>query len=144
MISNEKSSLDLTGDSPTNGGYTVRFDDRVYTDADASRTSDGTISTTDPPSSNPPVQREGYRRRHRSGILKRRENTLTTPEAPPIILSDEGLKAGRVSPFINFRLFLSMTVRSIGIVFGDMYVSLIVLFDLFENCFLVEHLPCTY
>ena len=123
MQPNERSSLDLTGEGGgATGGYSVRFDDRIYTDADADAkgTSTEMPSTKERTASMVSTQREGHRRRQRPGILKRRENTITTPDAPPIILSDEGLKAGRVSPFINFPLFLSMTVRSIGIIFGDM------------------------
>jgi hypothetical protein len=121
MASSHKTSLDLTRDESANG-YTVRFDDTLYTD--------GGVSERAAPSSShhaadEPLQGNEYwshrrRRRRRSGILKRRENTITTADAPPIILSDEGLKAGRVSPFINFPLFMSMTVRSVGIIFGDM------------------------
>jgi len=85
-----------------NGIHSVRFNEIVYTD------------------DNPDEITIRRRSRRKSGILKRRENTLRTADAPPIILSDEGLKAGRVSPFINLTLFLTMTLRSIGIVFGDM------------------------
>lgn len=122
MQPNERSSLDLTGgDISATGGYSVRFDDRIYTDADVKITSNGGhVSINEQNLSTPTTQRDGYRRHRRSGILKRRENTITTADAPQIILSDEGLKAGRVSPFINFPLFLSMTIRSIGIIFGDM------------------------
>ena len=114
MVSSGKETLD----EEASLGHTVRFDDTLYTDRDR--------STTDDAQTNPPVviALEANRRptmgRRRSGILKRRENTITTADAPTIILSDEGLKAGRVSPFINLPLFLSMTVRSIGIIFGDM------------------------
>lgn len=100
--------------------YSVRFDENIYTDHDETTKTD-----VDPPIQEdlPPATTTvatHRRRRRRSGILKRRENTLTTAGAPPIILSDEGLKAGRVSPFINFPLFVSMSLRSVGIIFGDM------------------------
>ena len=119
-------SLDLTV-HPSPAGHSVRFDEKIYTDrdvtlppdrdADLQLSSDAARSEEGAPSLSSSSRRT---RRRRSGILKRRENTLTTAGAPPIILSDEGLKAGRVSPFINFPLFISTTVRSIGIIFGDM------------------------
>jgi hypothetical protein len=118
MASNEKKSIDLHKDEAT-PGPTVRFDDTVYTDRDSpliiphdENNSVDLVTTSRP-------NQQGHTRR-KSGILKRRENTITTADAPPIILSDEGLKAGRVSPFINFTLFLSMTIRSFGVIFGDM------------------------
>lgn len=100
-------------DLESNGGLTVRFNDTIYTNED-------TPSKIDHPIDNSSNGFLRKRPRRKSGILKRRENTITTADAPRIILSDEGLKAGRVSPFINFRLFLSMTIRSVGIIFGDM------------------------
>ncbi len=119
MSSNGKTTLDLNTNEKSRRP-TVRFDSVVHTDQDPPPTEpindensiDFTKTTVHP---NRPV-----RRRRKSGILKRRENTITTADAPRIILSDEGLKAGRVSPFINFPLFLSMSIRSVGIVFGDM------------------------
>ena len=136
MISDSKINLDLTNTNHnlTPIHHTVRFDDRVYTDGDS--TSNQTMDRSNLSNSsititihndNSNEQRErivqnssAVRRRKRSGILIRRENTITTADAPSIILSDEGLKAGRVSPFTNLPLFLSMTVRSVGIIFGDM------------------------
>jgi hypothetical protein len=112
---NDKSTDDK---DETMSGVTVRFDDKVYTDGDSPPTirfNENTNNNLDLSNGN-----RLKRDRHKSGILKRRENTITTADAPPIILSDEGLKAGRVSPFINFSLFLSMTIRSVGIIFGDM------------------------
>ena len=100
----------------TMSGATVRFDDTIYTDGD----SPPAIRFIGNQNFNPSRNRSEFGRR-KSGILKRRENTITTVGAPPIILSDEGLKAGRVSPFLNFSLFLTMTIRSVGIIFGDMY-----------------------
>lgn len=87
-------------------------------------------------------------RHRRSGILKHRENTIITAEAPSIILSDERLKAGRVSLFIHFRLFLSMTIRSIGIIFDAMSVLHFRFGFSWKEfvCFvffLVEHVRCT-
>ena len=112
---------DLTVDEqPTvaPAGYSVRFDENIYTDRDEITTKDLDPQTQE---DLPPTTTTAHRRRRRrSGILKRRENTLTTAGAPPIILSDEGLKAGRVSPWINFPLFVSMSLRSVGIIFGDM------------------------
>jgi hypothetical protein len=100
-------------------GHSVRFDDTLYTDRDSPpatsiKDDHSTVSFTIDRSNQP------ANTRHKSGILKRRENTINTADAPRIILSDEGLTAGRVSPFLNFPLFLSMTVRSVGIIFGDM------------------------
>ena len=135
MIPDLKTNLDLTNNNNlTFTHHTVRFDDRVYTDEDS--TLNQKIDRLNPLNSsitisidndhfNEPRERivqntSVLRRRKRSGILIRRENTITTAEAPSIILSDEGLKAGRVSPFTNLPLFLSMTVRSVGIIFGDM------------------------
>ena len=112
----DENSINMVDDNEINGGLTVRFNDTVYTNEDTH----SNIVQVDNPieiSSNGSLRK---RPRRKSGILKRRENTITTADAPRIILSDEGLKAGRVSPFINFRLFLSMTIRSVGIIFGDM------------------------
>ncbi len=115
MASNGTDSISLEKNEGTSGP-TVRFDDTVYTDHDPPSTKPVDENTTIDLSN---TNRPGGTNR-KSGILKRRENTITTPDAPPIILSDEGLKAGRVSPFTNFPLFLSMTIRSIGVIFGDM------------------------
>ncbi|UJR34903.1 hypothetical protein I4U23_027681 [Adineta vaga] len=104
-----------------NHGFTVRFNDTVYTDADNNSSETHLNDDTDSSNRERSNQRIHYRRK--SSILKRRENTITTSDAPQVILSDEGLKAGRVSPFSNFPLFLSMTIRSIGIVFGDIGTS---------------------
>lgn len=106
-----------TDDNEINGGLTVRFNDTVYTNEDTH----SAVVQIDNPVEIPPNGSLRLRPRRKSGILKRRENTITTADAPRIILSDEGLKAGRVSPFINFPLFLGTTIRSIGIIFGDMY-----------------------
>lgn len=118
MASNGKKSSDLSKDEGVSG-LTVRFDEKIYTDDDTpieiSLDNNDNVNLTN---RNRPNGQAYVRRK--SGILKRRENTITTASAPPIILSDEGLTAGRVSPFINFRLFLSMTIRSVGIIFGDM------------------------
>ncbi|CAF3310959.1 unnamed protein product, partial [Rotaria sp. Silwood2] len=103
----------------TCNGHTVHFDDIIYTDDDCSPSvamddnNRHVVFTTDEPN-------RQLNTRYKSGILKRRENTITTADAPRIILSDEGLKTGRVSPFINFPLFISMTIRSVGVIFGDM------------------------
>ncbi|CAF1366893.1 unnamed protein product [Adineta ricciae] len=100
-------------------GHSVRFDETVYTDGDQ--------STEKIPDDNNELNARNrlnqQRFSRRSSILKRRINTITTSEAPRVILSDEGLKGGRVSPFTNFPFFLKMTVRSIGIVFGDIGTS---------------------
>jgi hypothetical protein len=117
MASNEENSISSEKNEGTSGP-TVRFDDTVYTDRDPPSTKPVDENTTIDLSNTSRTNREVTRRK--SGILKRRENTITTADAPPIILSDEGLKAGRVSPFTNFPLFLSMTIRSIGVIFGDM------------------------
>ena len=102
-----------------NGAHAVRFDDRIYMDDDPPE-----AIALDEDNNLDLMKENGVNRvntkRRKSGILKRRENTITTADAPRIILSDEGLTAGRVSPFINFPLFLSMSVRSVGIIFGDM------------------------
>ena len=116
MVSIGKETLD----EEASVGHTVRFDDTLYTDRDRSTTTTDETQTNAPGVIRLEVHRRATMSRRRSGILKRRENTITTADAPTIILSDEGLKAGRVSPFINLPLFLSMTVRSIGIIFGDM------------------------
>jgi hypothetical protein len=118
MSSNGKKSVDFNKDVVT-FEPTVRFDDTVYTDHDSPAIiSNNENNTVDSSSTGRPYPQGSTRRK--SGILKRRENTITTADAPPIILSDEGLKAGRVSPFINFPLFLSMAIRSFGVIFGDM------------------------
>jgi hypothetical protein len=117
MTSNGETSTDLNNEAYPRP--TVRFDNTLYTDRDPpaptppNDDNNVDIAITDRP--NRPVHR-----RHKSGILKRRENTITTADAPPVILSDEGLQADRVSPFTNFPLFLSMTIRSVGVIFGDM------------------------
>ncbi|CAF1498264.1 unnamed protein product, partial [Adineta steineri] len=118
MTSEGKNSVD-SNEGLVVPGHTVRFSEAVYTDDDSSPPparldGDGDITSSVKNQSN-----QRMRTRRQSGILKRRVNTITTADAPPIILSDEGLKAGRVSPFLNFPLFLTMTIRSIGIVFGD-------------------------
>jgi hypothetical protein len=119
MSSNRRRSSIESNSNETTPVNTVRFNNVVYTDRDSpsgtplTEKTSSTVFVTGQPS-RPAINRR------KSGILKRRENTITTADAPPIILSDEGLKAGRVSPFINFPLFLSMTIRSIGIVYGDM------------------------
>jgi hypothetical protein len=101
-------------------GSTVRFNDNVFTDDDAPlRTISFNENNSVDLSNISRPDGEGHNP-CKPGILKRRENTLTTADAPPIILSDEGLKAGRVSPFLNFGLFFSMTIRSVGVIFGDM------------------------
>jgi hypothetical protein len=115
MSSDDRKPIEDDRDEAMSGG-TVRFDDTIYTDGD----SPPTIRFNGNQNFNPTRNHSEHCRR-KSGILKRRENTITTVGAPPIILSDEGLKAGRVSPFLNFPLFLSMTIRSVGIIFGDMY-----------------------
>lgn len=112
----DENSIDIRKDEINGGGLTVRFNDTVYTNDDTlSRLAE--IDHSIVQNSDGIVRK---RPRRRSGILKRRENTITTADAPRIILSDEGLTAGRVSPFTNFPLFLSMTIRSVGIIFGDM------------------------
>ncbi len=111
-LNNNNNSKDITKDEPT-----VRFNETIYTDHDDSPQVIPIDEINKPDLSN--IKRLKSNR-SQSGILKRRQNTITTADAPKIILSDEGLKAGRVSPFINFPLFLSMTIRSFGIVFGDM------------------------
>ena len=108
-------SIDIRKDE-INGGLTVRFNETVYTNDD----SPSRLAEIDNPVQQLSDGIVRKRPRRRSGILKRRENTITTADAPRIVLSDEGLTAGRVSPFTNFRLFLSMTIRSVGIIFGDM------------------------
>ena len=115
MSSDDKKPIDVDKDETTSG-VTVRFDDTVYVDGNAPPI----VRFNENPNFNSANGNRLERDRQRSGILKRRENTITTADAPPIILSDEGLKAGRVSPFLNFPLFLSMTIRSVGIIFGDM------------------------
>ncbi|CAF1108645.1 unnamed protein product [Adineta steineri] len=122
MTSEGKNSVD-SNEGLVVPGHTVRFSEAVYTDDDTSPPptrldGDGDITSSVKNQSN-----QRMRTRRQSGILKRRVNTITTADAPPIILSDEGLKAGRVSPFLNFPLFLTMTIRSIGIVFGDIGTS---------------------
>ncbi|CAF4757952.1 unnamed protein product [Rotaria sp. Silwood1] len=101
---------------------TVHFDDSVHRDDHRS----SLISLNNDNSnalSNSIQLKQRVNTRRKSGILKRRENTLTASDAPHIILSDEGLTTGRVSPFLNFSLFLSMTIRSIGVIFGDIGTS---------------------
>jgi hypothetical protein len=118
MASNEKTPIDSDRVGSI-AGHKVHFDDNIYTNQDSpsvipvNDNNNAGLFPTDQPN------RE-KKNRGKTGILRRRENTLTTADAPPIILSDEGLKAGRVSPFINFPLFLSMTIRSVGVIFGDM------------------------
>ncbi|CAF1216089.1 unnamed protein product [Rotaria magnacalcarata] len=113
--------------------HTVHFDEIIRTNDDGSPSVviDGdnrhVSFTTD-------QSNQQVKSRHKSGILKRRENTITTADAPRIILSDEGLKSGRVSPFINFPLFISMTIQSVGVIFGDIGTSpLYVLKTLFDS-----------
>ncbi|CAF3209596.1 unnamed protein product [Rotaria socialis] len=132
MISNGLASQDLKSEETCNR-HTVHFGEIIHTNDDGSPSVaiDGdnrhVLFTTD--QSNQQVNS-----RQKSGILKRRENTITTADAPRITLSDEGLKAGRVSPFINFPLFLSMTIQSVGVIFGDIGTSpLYVLKTLFDS-----------
>ncbi|CAF1314150.1 unnamed protein product [Rotaria sordida] len=119
MASNELTRIDLDGRERSTE-VRVHFDDTVCTDGHSSssisRNNNNNIDDLFK------VNRE-VKSRRKSGILKRRENTITRADAPPIILSDEGLKADRVSPFINFSLFISMTIRSIGVIFGDIGTS---------------------
>ncbi|CAF4720935.1 unnamed protein product, partial [Rotaria sp. Silwood2] len=104
MASNELTLQDFKREDTCNG-HTVHFDDIIYTDDDCSPSeamddnNRHVVFTTDEPN-------RQLNTRYKSGILKRRENTITTVDAPRIILSDEGLKTGRVSPFINFPLFV--------------------------------------
>ncbi|CAF3143821.1 unnamed protein product [Rotaria sp. Silwood2] len=132
MASNELTLQDFKREDTCNG-HTVHFDDIIYTDDDCSPSvamddnNRHVVFTTDEPN-------RQLNTRYKSGILKRRENTITTVDAPRIILSDEGLKTGRVSPFINFPLFVSMTIRSVGVIFGDIGTSpLYVLKTLFDS-----------
>lgn len=123
--SNGELNLNFDEDRRTSLPLSVRFDDTIYVERESDQRPDKSdSSSTNRPRDNvdSPYLRHftDCKRRRKSGILKRRENTITTADAPPIILSDEGLKAGRVSPLINLPLFLTMTIRSIGIVFGDM------------------------
>ncbi|CAF0908636.1 unnamed protein product [Didymodactylos carnosus] len=89
---------------------TVRFADELSVNSTAGETGDSSH-----------VPEPSLKRRRKSGILKKTPNTIDRADAPPIIRSDEGLS--RVSPFNNFSLFLSLTIRSFGIIFGDIGTS---------------------
>jgi hypothetical protein len=119
MSSNDKKPINIDKDEIMSG-VGVRFDDTIYTEGDAPPPPPRKVRISESSSVDLPNRDRPGHDPNKSGILKRRTNTITTADAPRIILSDEGLKAGRVSPFVNFPLFLSMTLRSVGIIFGDM------------------------